>query len=268
MRYLVLGSAGQIGAPLCEYLKNKGHEVIFYDIETDPNNDLRMTLPEYIKCNFVFFLAFDVGGSKYLKTYEKTYEFIDNNIKIMTNVFAYLNKHKTPFIFASSQMSNMNHSPYGILKRIGECYTQAINGVYVKFWNVYGPEHNEAKAHVITDFIRMAKENKVIRMMTDGTEQRQFLYVEDCCEALYILSLKDASLDKTKSFDITSFKSESIATIASIIASKLGASIVPRYAQDTVQQDKRNDPSNTILDYWAPKTSISDGIQKIIEQMK
>ena len=37
---------------------------------------------------------------------------------------------------------------------------------------------------VITDFIDKGFRNGVIDMMTDGTEQREFLYAEDCCEAL------------------------------------------------------------------------------------
>ena len=41
MRYLVLGSAGQIGAPLVKYLKNEGHQVEEYDFRTNPLEDLR-----------------------------------------------------------------------------------------------------------------------------------------------------------------------------------------------------------------------------------
>ena len=40
------------------------------------------------------------------------------------------------------------------------------------------------KAHVITDFIKKGFETGTIDMMTDGTEEREFLYAEDCCEAL------------------------------------------------------------------------------------
>jgi nucleoside-diphosphate-sugar epimerase len=34
----------------------------------------------------------------------------------------------------------------------------------------------------------MAKEDGVIKMRTDGTESRQFLYADDACEALYTLA--------------------------------------------------------------------------------
>jgi hypothetical protein len=71
--------------------------------------------------DFVFFLAFDVGGSRYLKKYQHTFDFINNNTRLMANtIWTYLNKYKKRFVFASSQMSNMSYSPYGVLKRVGE----------------------------------------------------------------------------------------------------------------------------------------------------
>ena len=64
----------------------------------------------------------------------------------MNFTFDSLKKYNTPFIFASSQMSNMNDSSYGILKRIGEKYTKCLNGKIVKFWNVYGIQKNSIKS--------------------------------------------------------------------------------------------------------------------------
>jgi len=117
MKYLVLGSAGQIGAELCKFLKNNGNEVIEFDIVNSTEEDLR--IPDVLdsiipKVDFVMFLAFDVGGSRYLKKYQHTYEFIENNTKLTLYTFQTLKKYNKPFIFASSQMANMSYSPYGI----------------------------------------------------------------------------------------------------------------------------------------------------------
>ena len=117
MNILVLGSAGQIGSALTEYLKKQNYNVFGYDIDSDPSQDLRISnalekiLPNV---DFVFFLAFDVGGSHYLNTYQHSYDFISNNVKIMDNTFESLNKYKTPFVFASSQMANLTNSGYGV----------------------------------------------------------------------------------------------------------------------------------------------------------
>ncbi|MHA2010574.1 MAG: NAD-dependent epimerase/dehydratase family protein [Promethearchaeota archaeon] len=86
MKILVLGSDGQVGSSLTEHLKNIGHEVIGFDIFGNPKEDLRIkNILDGMLTNvdFVFFLAFDVGGSTYLAKYQNTYEFISNNIKIM-----------------------------------------------------------------------------------------------------------------------------------------------------------------------------------------
>ena len=46
-----------------------------------------------------FFLAFDVGGSKYIKKFQSSYKFLMNNLMIMVNTFELLAKYKKPFLF-------------------------------------------------------------------------------------------------------------------------------------------------------------------------
>lgn len=272
MRYLVLGSEGQIGKPLVQFLKKKGHYVIEFDIATDTDKDLCIPhilddILEWQHIDFCFFLACDVGGSTYLEKYQNTFSFLNNNVKIILNTFESLKQFNIPFIFTSSQMSNMTHSSYGLCKAIGEKYTNILDGLCVHFWNVYGCEHDPEKTHVITDFINMARNGR-IEMKTDGQEQRQFLYVDDCCECLYDLSLKYEFLDKTKSYHITSFEWISILDIAKIIQRKFhDVDIIANKKKDTVQFDQLNQPDPYILTYWKPKTSIFDGIQKVLNMM-
>ena len=92
---LVLGSSGQIGYHLCCYLKKENHEVLKFDILDGKKYDLRThnnsNLANYIKkSDYVFFLAFDVGGSKYLTKYQNSSKFILNNLNIMMNTFELL----------------------------------------------------------------------------------------------------------------------------------------------------------------------------------
>jgi len=271
MKYLILGSSGQIGAALVEYLQSLGHTVLLFDIAHAPQEDLRIyhnkLLRTYMKqADFVFFLAFDVGGSRYLKKYQYTFEFLSNNVKIMNTTFDMLRRYKRKFIFASSQMSNMLYSSYGILKALGEKHTHVLGGLVVKFWNVYGIEKDLEKAHVITDFVLKAKNKSVIDMMTDGTEERQFLYSNDACEALHILSEKYDSISRDKELHVTSFEWENILQVAKIIASHFkGTKIKPSLNKDDVQKFKRNEPDPYILEHWRPKTSLEEGIKKIVE---
>jgi|TARA_R110001592_G_scaffold54783_2_gene167821 nucleoside-diphosphate-sugar epimerase len=279
MKYLVLGSAGQIGNCLCNYLQLKGHEVLRFDIVDNEFQDLRIhdnkILEDLVnKSDFIYFLAFDVGGSRYLAKYQHTFNFLHNNIRLMSNTFELIKKYKKKFIFASSQMSNMSHSPYGVAKAIGERYTDSLEGLTVKFWNVYGPEKDLEKSHVITDFILKAKDTGKIEMLSDGTEQRQFLHADDCSDCLLELSQCYDELDKSREYHITNFKWNSILDVANIVANNVlletefdDIDIIPGKSKDLVQLDKRNEADEYILNFWTPKIDLEKGIQMIIKEM-
>ena len=285
-RVTILGSSGQIGAYLTEYLRREDkYDVREFDVVNGEHQDLTIIPNQELHrvmmtSDFVFFLAFDVGGSRYLKKYQHTFDFVNNNTRILASVFDLLGRYKVPFIFASSQMSNMSYSPYGVLKRVGELNTQTLKGLVVKFWNVYGIEKDMEKAHVITDLIRKGFEEGEFEMLTDGTEERQFLYAEDCCEALETIMECYSDFKPTDPLHVTSFNSHSIKYVADTIQGQfnlLGADVDKKYmdvkikpglAKDSVQMDKRNEADNHILGWWQPKTGLHDGIVKVFNEMK
>ena len=274
----ILGSSGQIGAYLSEYLSRKGHIVIEFDVVNGAHQDMTSIPNPYLEnaikqSDFVFFLAFDVGGSRYLKKYQHTFDFVNNNTRLMTNAFGLLEKYDTPFVFASSQMSNMSYSPYGTLKRVGELYTESLGGLVVKFWNVYGIEKDYDKAHVITDFIRKGFEDGDFEMLTDGEEVRQFLYAEDCCEGLEAVMKNYDEFYSDDPLHITNFDYTSIREVAIIIENEFRligkpVNIIPGEASDSVQLDKRNEADRFIEKYWIPKTNLETGIAKVFASMK
>ena len=274
----VLGSSGQIGAYLSEYLSKKGHIVREFDVVNGSHQDMTHIPNTYLRnaimeSDFVFFLAFDVGGSRYLKKYQHTFDFVNNNTRLMANAFGLLQEYDKPFVFASSQMSNMSYSPYGTLKRVGELYTESLGGLIVKFWNVYGIEKDHDKAHVITDFIRKGFEEGDFEMMTDGEEVRQFLYAEDCCEGLEAVMKNYDEFYANDPLHITNFDYTTIREVAIIIENEFKligkpVNIIPGKASDTVQLDKRNEADRFIEKYWSPKTDLETGIAKVFEAMK
>ena len=277
-RILILGSGGQIGAYLTDYLNKIGYEVLEFDIVNGLHHDMT-EIPnaelhrQIMRSHFVFFLAFDVGGSHYLKKYQHTFKFIDNNARMMANVFGLLEKYDKPFVFASSQMSNMSYSPYGVMKRVGELYTKSLGGLIVKFWNVYGIEKDMEKAHVITDFIRKGFETGVIDMMTDGTESREFLYAEDCCEGLEAVMGNYDRLTSDDELHITTGNSTTILEIAQSIQklfSNIGKEVIIKRSEsvDEVQKDAKNVSDPYIQKFWRSTTSVKEGLTKVFYEMK
>lgn len=269
MRYLVLGSEGQIGKHLCRVLESTSNEVLRFDINLETNHDLRTPNNTRLdnlmsRCDAVFFLAFDCGGAKYLSEHQFTKQFIDNNLQIMMNAFDAINRHQKPFLFASSQMSRNIDSSYGTLKAIGEHYARSLNGITAKLWNVYGKEDINQRSHVITDFVKSARDNKHIKMMTDGKEERQFLHADDCSRAMQILIER---YNQTAGFEyhITSFEWTSIHSIALMISSLVDdCKITKGSAADNLQNGFRLEPKIDILSLWKPQITLLDGIKEML----
>lgn len=273
-KVLVLGSRGQIGLSLCQYLKSQGHQVREFDLVIDTQLDLRiqnnpLLLQDIEWADFVFHLAWDVGGSGYLLKYQDTYDFISNNLKIATTVFDLLKHYQKPFIFASSQMASMSYSSYGLTKNLAERMVQGLGGITVKFWNVYGIELDPEKTHVVTDFINKARDTGVIDMRTDGSESRQMLHADDCSRALYVLSEIYKDLPRDQEYHVTSFEWCTMLEVAELVAEHFpGTKIIPAKHKDTLQKDARNEPDPYILNHWKPSIDLRQGIADIVSQMK
>lgn len=260
MKVLVLGSHGIIGSGLCKRLNEIGHEVFPWDIKITPMHDLSITKNiERLRCvlntvDFVFFLAYDIGGAKYIS--KAGIEFINRNMMIMYNTFNELENKR--FIFASSTMHNMSHV-YGTLKRLGEQYTTKLGGLSVRFWNVYGPEESSEKSHVIADMIHKSKTQGYIDLMTSGKEKRQFLHTDDCAKALIqIMNNYDTILKREQTVDVTNFQWVSIKDVAKIICNDV------RVTDITVTtHDRQNEPRAFILNYWKPTISLVEGVSSL-----
>ena len=75
-------------------------------------------------------------------------------------------------------------SPYGASKLSGEAYCSAffrtfgVETVALRFGNVYGPLSTH-KSSVIAKFIKRAMRGEVLEIYGDGTQTRDFIYVED-----------------------------------------------------------------------------------------
>ena len=260
MNVLVLGSHGIIGSGLCNHLKEVGHNVIPWDIKISSTHDLSNIenihrLRDVLNSvDFTFFLAYDIGGSKYISNSSIT--FINNNMKIMLNTFNELGNKK--FIFASSTMYNMSHV-YGTLKSLGEQYTSKLGGLSVRFWNVYGPEESSDKSHVIADMIHKSKTQGYIDLLTSGEEKRQFLHTDDCAKALtQVMNNYDTILKREQSVDVTNFQWIRIKNVAKIICDDV------RVTDITVTtHDRQNEPRLFILNYWKPILSLAEGVSSL-----
>lgn len=250
---LVLGGSGTIGSALCKELKKQGEEVINLDLKI--GFDLRtLNLFNYKNVDYVWFLAWEVGGAKFLYNQDNQLKIIQNNTKICENVFSFLKSTQIPFMFASSQLASYDNA-YGVTKKLGEQWTRIINGSIVRFWNVYGWEIPGEKSHIIPDLIVRSLQKQHIKLLTNGEEERQFIFMEDTVKNLILM--REMGL---KEVDMTNNNWIKIKELAKIITSKIGTSLELGEDQGYSIKIEANKTANK----FQFSTTLEEGIDKII----
>lgn len=261
---LVIGSDGFIGTPFCQFLEKKGEKVIRFDIKHGESEDARIEKLPLSSVDKVYFLAWDVGGSKYLYEPKLQKNQLDWNLVLMKNVFDQLEKSKKDFLFVSSQLSEEVDTVYGVTKRLGEVWTDLLGGVCVRVWNAYGyMEGQDVKSHVISDFIYQALKTKKITMMTNGEEWRQFTHIRDLSDAFYMaMHLSDR---KKTVYDASSYQWVQIIDVAEMIAKMTGATISKGVH---IGHDPLPSGNMGRVPKWLPKIELVDGIAAMVADAK
>lgn len=109
-------------------------------------------------------------------------------------------------------------SPYGASKLAGEAYCSAyyktfgIKTIALRFGNVYGPR-SKHKTSVVAKFFRRAIEGLPLEIYGDGAQTRDFIFIEDLCNAIY-LSLQSLGLSTQSSALVTQSSSLSPINVA------------------------------------------------------
>lgn len=258
---LVIGSEGFVGKPFCRYLEGLGEKVIPFDIKRDENEDGRTATLSLDEVDRVYFLAWDVGGAKYLYRNEIQFIQLDWNLKLLLNIMPQLQIRKTPFLFVSSQLAEEYDTVYGVTKRLGEVWTNLLHGVRVRLWNVYGPlEEPSERSHVVADFVHQAVSNGEIRMLTTGEERRQFIYIDDVCRGFH----HALSQNLQGIYDVSSFEWVSVRDIANIIARHTGAKVIPGDKAGSTPIT----PMMGKVTGWIQQVSLEEGLSRMVEDLK
>ncbi len=254
---LVLGGSGLIGKALCEHLRSIGEEVINIDLLNGPEQDLRnMDLSLYTGVDYVWFLAWDVGGAKYLTAEKNLLNILHNNTLLCEKVFSFLEQTRIPFLFATTQLADPNNT-YGVTKLLGEEWTKLLGGKLARFWNVYGWEEPGEKSHVIPDLVIQGLRDKQISLMTSGEEERQFIYKDDCARNLVAIRASNET-----DVDLTAGRWYPIKEVAGIIAKKTNATLT---LGPKMGYNNKLEPSK-LPAFIKADVSLEAGIEKIMQQ--
>jgi GDP-L-fucose synthase len=170
------------------------------------------------------------------------------------------------------------NAPYGLAKKMllvqSQAYRQqyGFNSIFLLPVNLYGPEDNfdPRSSHVIPALIRKmveAKEGEKDSVVIWGTgnASREFLYVEDCAEAILLAAEK---YDKSDPVNIGAGFEISIRELVEKIRTATGfdGEIVWDKTKPGGQPRRKLDTSRAEIEFgFKARTNFEDGLRKTIE---
>jgi GDP-L-fucose synthase len=298
VRVLVTGGGGFLGSHLVERLRSDGLDPFVarrkdYDLtrEADVERLFAHAQPE-----LVLHLAAEVGGIGANRANPGRYWYA--NLMMGAHVLEQSRLHDVqkvvtlgticaypkfaPVPFREDDLWNgypeETNAPYGVAKKSllvgGQGYREqyALDAIYLLPVNLYGPRDNFdlETSHVIPALIRKMVEAKdrgdrEIVLWGDGTPTREFLYVDDCAEGIWLAA---QHYDGAEPVNLGTGEEIAIRDLAGLIAELTGfdGEIVWDTGRPNGQPRRRLDVSRAEeLFGFRATTSLRDGLEQTVD---
>lgn len=296
MKVGIIGGSGFIGSHVVDKLLEAGHDVTVFDIMRPHRKGVRHIFLDLFDLHkVVVALAGNYEAIYLLAAIANVNDIQKNpvetamvNFQGVVNVLEAIRRYGGRLIFASSVwvymlaetedvdentpllVQRVNHT-YTASKVAAELYIQSYSKLYDSAFTIlrygipYGPRGREGT--VITNFINKAMTKEPLVITGDGSQYRNFIYVEDLAEG-NVAALKDIA--KNKIYNLDGLRPITIKEVAETVSRFFDGSSIEykeTRAGDFVGRIASNKKAFEELS-WKPRIDLEQGIRRYIEWYK
>ena len=302
MKFAVTGGAGFVGSNIVKLLVKENHDVLVIDnMHTGKKEnleevlekiefyelDIRNTLELENKIKDVDGIFHEAALTIVQESFIMEEEYYDVNVKGTENIFNIAEKYGIKVVYASSSSVYGNTekipilennernpiNPYGKTKLedefLAEKYSdKGVSIIGLRYFNIFGKGQTGSYAGVITKFVNQLKEKKSPKIFGDGSQIRDFIFVEDIAQANLSAMLSKINFGF---FNIGTGKTTSILQLAKFLIKLYNLEIFPEFSDPLngdVQKSQADIKKSQKLLNWTYKIEIEEGLEKMIKLKK
>jgi nucleoside-diphosphate-sugar epimerase len=174
--------------------------------------------------------------------------------------------------FEEHDISISLHTPYQVTKLVGELYTNYFHNLYglpivnARFFNVFGPGEVPGRyRNVIPNFLFWAMNKQALPITGDGTETRDWTYVDDIIDGLLAMGIKEEAVGEA--INLGSGMEHRVIDLANMVnefaGNEAGIKYVERRNWDVKHRLLSSITKAKRLLGYEPQTGFEDGLKKV-----
>jgi len=303
IRTLVTGGAGFLGSHLCEYLLNKGYDVLCADnFYTGSKQNIihlvgasffellrhDITFPLYVEVDEIYNLACPASPIHYqndpVQTTKVNVHGSINMLGLAKRLKAKILQASTSEVYGDPTAHPQPETYWGNVNPVGPraCYDEGKRCAETLFFdyhrqhhllikvarifNTYGPRMHPNDGRVVSNFILQALRGKPLTLYGKGSQTRSFCYVDDMVEGLVLLMNTPDKV--TGPVNLGNPEEYTILELAEKILSLTGSKSRVRFEpipQDDPQKRRPDISLAKKLFRWSPQVTLEEGLRKTID---